>query len=91
MSKLKTIDNKQKTGKQNEINLIWKTTLFKLFLFLIFSLSGDFVFDTRVFSRKIKDTEESPKDVLFRTHNYEFYIEPSLDFFSHFKKVKGFL
>ncbi|KAL9656847.1 hypothetical protein ABK040_004381 [Willaertia magna] len=38
-----------------------------------------------VTSRKIKNQKESPKDILFRTHHYEFLLEPNELFY----KLKG--
>ncbi|KAF0981313.1 hypothetical protein FDP41_012573 [Naegleria fowleri] len=39
----------------------------------------------QVSSRKIKNQEESPNNILFRTHHYEFRLEPNQSFF----KLKG--
>lgn len=44
-----------------------------------------------MFSRKIKELEKPPNDVLFRTHHYEFEIKPTRDFFIWCGRRSGFV
>jgi hypothetical protein len=48
-------------------------------------------FSISMFSRKIKELEEPPNDVLFRTHHYEFEIRPTKEFFTWCGRRSGFV
>eukprot|EP01080_Neovahlkampfia_damariscottae_P002031 gene2031-1538_t len=73
-------------GKQNfhEINLQWKTSLPEN--------SRDINADLKisVSSRKIKNQEESPSNILFRTHHYDFLIKPNENFVNFYGKDAKF-
>jgi hypothetical protein len=45
----------------------------------------------KVYSRKIKNLDESPHDILFRTHQYEFRVEPNHKFFDWAGSRHGFV
>jgi hypothetical protein len=45
----------------------------------------------KVYSRKIKGLDESPADILFRTHQYEFRVEPNYKFFDWAGSRHGFV
>lgn len=81
MNTLKQYTHDLDLSKRHLIDLEWEGPSF--------GVSDDCKVDIFVSSRKLKNQENSPSDMLFRTHQYEFKIIPNKQFFEWSGRKSG--